>query len=411
MAKFELVAGERLLYAARSASGLSRAIDRDFNLWVKHFEGKESLSHPRYGNAINFAPKEILKTLSEYQAAASKGATLNVQQKRDFGILPPYDSIEGRLIRSTAVTGDSVQSYAVVLFWFVECGWQPSEIRNRGDELGKDYRTGMMLTFAARAARDALHAEMPEIRPKEIEERTLAAVGRVEDEAEKVILAIGTARRRTEEGAAKLVHRETLRARSRRKYERKVASYWRRKFESTYEAYVLKLRYEAPVELWTKRATAHSKAATAARNWFICLGIVFVVAALVATICFGDAIAASYIAIDCKSDNGSCFSPKGPLVTGALLLTASMFIWAMRLLYRTHITERLLAQDAKERQSFVETYYALVNDKKATADHEAIILGALFRPSREGTGVDEGGSVDLSSAAVLAKILAGPSVR
>lgn len=75
-------------------------------------------------------------------------------------------------------------------------------------------------------------------------------------------------------------------------------------------------------------------------------------------------------------------------VCGFLIL-ASFVYWIIRFVVSQYNQHNHLATDARERETMVETFLALVNDEKAQGtvtekDHLVLVLAALFRPSAIG---------------------------
>jgi hypothetical protein len=129
-------------------------------------------------------------------------------------------------------------------------------------------------------------------------------------------------------------------------------------------------------------------------------------------ICYGDAIARSFVQEICDSSDPpicrTAFSPLGPIIAGAILLTTSLAVWLLKLVSKIYLSERHLALNAKERRAFTEVYLAMSNEFQVPDEQVAIVLASLFRPSQDGYVKDDGGSFDISAAAVLAKLMAKP---
>lgn len=66
-------------------------------------------------------------------------------------------------------------------------------------------------------------------------------------------------------------------------------------------------------------------------------------------------------------------------------------VWAVRLIVRMFLSDRHLSIDADERVTMVQTYLALMEDKKVPTDEDRkLILQPLFRPASDGIVKDEG---------------------
>lgn len=66
-------------------------------------------------------------------------------------------------------------------------------------------------------------------------------------------------------------------------------------------------------------------------------------------------------------------------------------VWVARLIVRMFLSDRHLSIDAEERVTMVQTYLALMEDKKVPTDEDRkLILQPLFRPASDGIVKDEG---------------------
>jgi hypothetical protein len=101
------------------------------------------------------------------------------------------------------------------------------------------------------------------------------------------------------------------------------------------------------------------------------------------------------------------FSLRGLLVSGAALTGLTVLLWFARLRMKIYLSERHLAQDARERHAFAQTYLGLLENGDTSQEAQqqrSIVYAALFRPSADGMVKDEGG-LDPSVTAVLSKLL------
>lgn len=186
---------------------------------------------------------------------------------------------------------------------------------------------------------------------------------------------------------------------------------WGRRFETTHEHFFQQLQYKAPVALWSSEAASHSKRAKLIGGGMIITLAATVLAATALLFFYGSAIASMFYREKCFLLNKGCievFSAKGPLAVGTILLSFSLAIWAVRFLSKLYISERHLAINAAERKAFTEAYLGLVQDRSVSREQEAIVLGALFRPSSDGVIRDDGGALDISAASILAKAISNP---
>lgn len=183
-------------------------------------------------------------------------------------------------------------------------------------------------------------------------------------------------------------------------------------FERLQELFYTQLRLRAPVALWETRAEGHGSESAKAFKRFYWLILVTVAAGFLIPFCLGDYIANSFTQEICSDATPkSCtqvFSPKGPLTIAGLLTFMSLAFWSIRLQYRLFLSERHLKLDASEKQAFAETYMAMKEGEDVADDNEAIVLAALFRPTQDGIIKDDESSLDLSSAALLARQLGKP---
>ncbi|WP_420897430.1 DUF6161 domain-containing protein [Altericroceibacterium xinjiangense] len=58
----------------------------------------------------------------------------------------------------------------------------------------------------------------------------------------------------------------------------------------------------------------------------------------------------------------------------------TLFVWGLRVLIRSMMSEDHLSTDASARSALAHTYLALTKEKAATPEGRAIILAALFAP-------------------------------
>ena len=63
-----------------------------------------------------------------------------------------------------------------------------------------------------------------------------------------------------------------------------------------------------------------------------------------------------------------------------------LYFWLIRLVVRFNMRSMLLMDDARQRATTLETYYKMIERSAATVDDRALVLKALVRPARRGTG-------------------------
>lgn len=186
---------------------------------------------------------------------------------------------------------------------------------------------------------------------------------------------------------------------------------WEKKFSETHDHYINKLQFEAPVTLWNNEKDRHARRSSVALRLF--LGSICVMAAFLYSVIFwfGDEISAGFHEKVCLTDDPlSCsdvFSAKGPLMVGAVLLIASLLLWMMKIFNRTYREAGQRAENAAERKSFVETYEAMMQSGQVPEEHRAIILNAIFRPSKDGQPVDDNNGLDVSAVSFASRLLQG----
>lgn len=130
------------------------------------------------------------------------------------------------------------------------------------------------------------------------------------------------------------------------------------------------LALQAPTKYWRTRSTVHIKEA---KKYAIAFGLTLAVALTLF----------SFLAI------GHLLSPGTQSVVLAItpvLVPAFAGVWVLRILGRLLSENLAIAQDARERETMVETFLALMQGETAgksvvTDDDRRLILHALFRPS------------------------------
>ena len=185
-------------------------------------------------------------------------------------------------------------------------------------------------------------------------------------------------------------------------------------FQRIKDIYLTQMRYRAPSDLWDSRATEHRDRSKTAFIIFLALVLLAVAAGILVPFLAGDYIANSFFVTVCDTEiPPNCdreFSAKGPLTVGGILLTLTLVLWAIRLQYRVYLSERHLSLDASEKQAFAQAFLAMKEDQSVDDANEAIVLGALFRPTQDGIIKDDESTVDISAVAILARQLGrGPS--
>lgn len=404
MANFEVMVEETVLFRAGSLAALVRLLEREGDHWAKVFPDGPPIFRPS-GERLRPNYAALLKHLESMDTTA-----VNISGQSNFEIYPPFDSSEGRSVRSMSASNRGKDLAAVLHYWRIECRWSNASLLEQRDEAGRVLRVGQMAILAARAVEAQFASTRQMERATEAASKLEGEVVATESAAEAFRQTMEVRSREHSASIDEALRRESRRQRARRKYEKNLAAAWKARFEATHKEYVQKLQFEAPVKLWSTSAQGHKQRARVAFWTFTVLAVLAPCIGLLAITLFGDDIAGAYLPPGCAEGLPDCqsgFSAKGPLLTGAILLAASVTVWLLRTVNRIYISERNLGHSADERRAFAETYLALIKDESVTRDQEAIVMAALFRPSSDGTGGDDNSGIDFSSAAVLAKIMSG----
>jgi hypothetical protein len=406
LANFEVLVGETVLFRAGSLAALVRLVERESELWKKVFPDGPERFLPS-GEQLQPKYPGLLNQLQNMDTTA-----LDISGSQHFEIFPPYESAEGRAIRLVASKKQRKETAALLQYWKIECRWASRHLIEERNEAGREIRAARVTIVAARAVEAEFANNRQMARATEAASKLEGEVVATESAAEAFRQAMEDRSREHTASIDEALKRESRRQRARRKYEKNLAAAWKARFEATHKEYVQKLQFEAPVKLWSTAAQGHKRRARVAFWTFTVLAVLAPCIGLLAITLFGDDIAGAYLPPGCAEGLPNCqsgFSAKGPLLTGAILLAASVTVWLLRTVNRIYISERNLGHSADERRAFAETYLALIKDESVTRDQEAIVMAALFRPSSDGTGGEDNSGIDFSSAAVLAKIMSGRS--
>lgn len=157
------------------------------------------------------------------------------------------------------------------------------------------------------------------------------------------------------------------------------------------------LKTETAVKLWSDRSEKHETRYRSFRKWTLYLagGGSFVG---FLWIFFGYGLAAWSFPTDSTARIAS--------YTAGSVVLFTLFIWGLRVLIRSMISEDHLATDASARSALAHTYLALKKDNDATAEDRAIVLASLFAPVSDGLVKDDGMPI-LSPAALAAHFITG----
>lgn len=410
--KFQVLVGDRVLFSAGSIAALVRQLAAEQEGWGQIFsglrlqpDGSRRVFAGQYSNLI--AKVEATST----DAFQTNGVQISGDSR--CTVFPALGSLDGRLVQ-VLQTNKRLQGGVIAAFW-IENGWENRNIFHEGSDFASDANVGRAILAVARAQ---VLLKLPDdkqfdIRRERLDREILELETRAEDFRKLLVAKHAELARSSGVAMSKLDQLQRLGTMFARRTARRMVrkeDKWDEQFKTTHDAYVAKLQFEAPATLWTNSATRHRAKSKSAFAIFLGISGLSGATALVATMVWGDSLAKLFVEQKCLFFSPICttnLSVKGPLTTGAVLLVTSMIIWVLRMMNRIHLSERNLAQSAEEKKAFVETYLALIKDGKVTRDQEAIVLGAIFRPSADGYVSDDGSSMDISAAAVLAKVMSG----
>lgn len=408
----QIIARNLVLYSAPTRQKLIEQVVKDRDHWTRTLSTELSDDRGRVVLRTNYPA--LMNRISN---APEGETTFDVGNDPNFPIFPPRLHPEASLIDYLIGTGSTAHVSAVVLFWFVARGWKPSQVTVVGSTSGTSELLGSALVASWRAAEEAV-SSVPHVRRLEADvealssriaeqDRTAAAYEVARDgHLDRFGDAALRAQRRFQ--AFRRLTRKSVQTEEKRRLEQ--AKEWENDFQQLRASFVQELRYKAPVELWSTKAGQHRKSSYWALGLALGIAALTILAAGILVVCFGEAFEASFTKITClpEGECSSAFSARGPLTLGAILLVASIAIWAMRFFARIYLSERHLALGAEERKAFTETYLALVTDKTVTGEQEAIVLAALFRPTQDGVVKDDDATMDISAAAIIAKAMSSP---
>ena len=170
---------------------------------------------------------------------------------------------------------------------------------------------------------------------------------------------------------------------------------------ATHNDYVEQLATETAVDLWSKRSSNHLDRYESFRSWTIGFGAVGLIITLLWI--FGGFATARAIFPSDKTAQIASYS------AGSIALF-TLFVWGLRVLVRSMMSEDHLATDASARSALAHTYLALTKQEAATREDRAIILASLFAPVSDGLVKDDGMPA-LSPTGMAAQILTQPGTR
>ncbi|MCW2367724.1 hypothetical protein M2341_003171 [Sphingobium sp. B7D2B] len=165
-----------------------------------------------------------------------------------------------------------------------------------------------------------------------------------------------------------------------------------------YNNFIEQLKTETAVELWQNRSKDHrlrhdnlSKLIRYIGIFGLVFGVLWIfIGFTIARWMFPDDVTAQIATYSASS-----------------VILFTMFIWTLRVLVRSMMSESHLATDASGRAAMAHTYLALSKDDAASQEDRTIILAALFAPVSDGLVKDDGLPI-LSPAAIAASAITNP---
>lgn len=181
-------------------------------------------------------------------------------------------------------------------------------------------------------------------------------------------------------------------------FAKKAIRVGREQWDATHDAFLVQLTTETAVKLWRRRAALHHVKHESYRRWAIGFGGVGILTLLV-WIFGGFALARLIFAGDTAAQLAS--------YTAGSIALFTLYVWGLRVLIRSMMSEDHLQTDASARSALAHTYLALIKEEAATPEDRAIVLVSLFAPVSDGLVKDDGMPA-LSPMAMAANILTNP---
>jgi hypothetical protein len=168
-------------------------------------------------------------------------------------------------------------------------------------------------------------------------------------------------------------------------------------YAEAHREYVEQLKTQTAVELWEARAETHHTKYESFRTWSWRVGAIGGIAGIF-WIFLGFALARRIFPNDTAAQIA--------VYSASSIVLFTLFVWALRVLIRSMISENHLATDASARAAMAHTYLALTKEEPASKEDRAIILASLFAPVSDGLVKDDGMPI-LSPAALAASAITG----
>lgn len=416
---------------ANTWHGLIKELEEENEHWsdfLKRFGNSpynQTYRHPSNIKVLEMLKNEVAKDEQNLEPSWLSHADF-------FWLLPYRNSNFGIELHRLFESGKHDDAKDFLIAYFIESGWlAPARAHEAFSRSTKAMPSGLSAArgFAAFKSIEKVNEIVPLAVSHQKISGELRAVRNKKDELDLVIAESektssnfhSHVRSQIEQNELKakqeLARLRTWRRALRNKNKRDMA-FWNEKFNDTHTQFFEKLKYEAPVDLWRKRAKDHKTKSRQALIVFQLLLVFCLSIAVWVAVFQGDFISDAFVQIRCipidetTVDPKNCsnvFSPQGVFLTSTILLVTSLSLWVMRLQSKIYLSERHLALDAEERMAFAQTFLALKADETVSSTNEAIVLSSLFRPTQDGIIKDDEGALDLSAAAIIAKSMQKPS--
>lgn len=334
-------------------------------------------------------------------------------------IFPHRATPEGMLLQALLRSNDFEAAQSMLFSFFNEEGWlqglahQPESTRAVHSARLGEGRTWLSLARLGFVRRDQLEeGAMSSLRDRI--ETEVVALEALMDQSRETLSQVTTIHQeivgRSRHKLAVLDRWRSIWVASINTKSAKNFESWQLDWEQVRTAFIDELKYRAPIAHWKIVAEEHEKRANVLLGIFVFGVLALALGSVWISLLYGDTIAEAFHPSGCSSSTDGCetsFSPKGPMLISSFLLATSLSVWLLRLVSKMHISERHLARAAVEKRSFTEAFLALTKEQSVGEEQAAIVMNAIFRPSQDGFVKDDDGGVDLSSSALLARILSG----
>ncbi len=187
------------------------------------------------------------------------------------------------------------------------------------------------------------------------------------------------------------------------------------RMEQTRLAYEQAMQVRAAVNYWEEKRDGHAvmkKTAFKQLKYFLFLGGIAAIIGF-ATVAIVVLEASQINVIDTIQIANRDHQPAPVFFATIIALLGTLLtclFWSARILVRNYLTERRLIADSEERRVMTKTFLALVNEGAAKEEDRLVVLNALFRPSSDIIGSEEG-SLDIALPAMLAKLMDQRALR